>query len=687
MGGFKIQSTPSVQQQAGPVILNRDQKTGQDFGAGLFNTASQVAGQFAEKIQQQADVAQMNALKNKTFENMNQLTQEFKNNSKGVNVLEDGKALESQLQEWISLERANVPQRYQEFFDNQAQTSLSDFGRVIQSHQNTELEKYRVKEFQSGQENGVSFIGNNYTDEALVNEKVGEMVANQVAYDAANGQPEELIKENTLNTTTAARAAVLDQMIARGDFNDAKGYLNKYEPEINPAVRAKYLSRLNAAIKSRNAASKKQYIEGVNDYINYLKDGNDAEEGRYTKDQLISVLGGEQGAKLYEKIKDYEDFSKHRGKIELASPEDVNKTLDAMKPKDVEDYTRESKQYDLMASAVNARNREIAADPAKFVMKSDAVSAAYKEAQSTGDWAKFSRATIAEQERLGVPSSMTRILDKSTASIMVQDYNKGGEGAAAFVNDLRDKYGNYFPKVMKDLYKEGLPANAATVAVLGPSAAGTYLSEADKIGAKTLKENIGTDNYKELKSSVNDLLAGDFNDSTTGLANSSTIRGQMSESVEALAMYYLDNGLADSPANAAEKAYNGIIGNRYEFRQSGSTLGFGGNVYRVPKEIDGYEPDVETIDTALDALLDVVPKMSLMPPANERIKSDELREKVYKRRLQARWLTRGDDSGVELVDQNNVPVLTVDGRKIFYSWESLENIDLDSVSNMYGEFE
>ncbi|MBE4408891.1 hypothetical protein HJ024_00700 [Vibrio parahaemolyticus] len=148
----------------------------------------------------------------------------------------------------------------------------------------------------------------------------------------------------------------------------------------------------------------------------------------------------------------------------------------------------------------------------------------------------------------------------------------------------------------------------------------------------------------------------------------------------------MDNGLADGSSDAADKAFKEIISDRYQFRQSGDTFGLGGNTYRVPNEINGKQPNVDVIDGALDGILDLVPKMSLMAPADPRIQNDEMREKVYKRRLHPRWLTRGDDAGVELVDQNNVPVLTVDGRKIFYSWDDLENVDVKSMAAMYGGF-
>ena len=93
-------------------------------------------------------------------------------------------------------------------------------------------------------------------------------------------------------------------------------------------------------------------------------------------------------------------------------------------------------------------------------------------------------------------------------------------------------------------------------------------------------------------------------------------------------MYYLDNGLAESASEAADKAYNEVINDRYEFRQSGDVLGMYGNTYRIPTEIDGISPDADEIDEKLDSIINLVPKMSLMAPADARIESDELREQI-----------------------------------------------------------
>ncbi|MDG2688745.1 hypothetical protein [Vibrio parahaemolyticus] len=686
MAGIKIKSTPQVSQQVGPTVLQNQRVTGADFGGEIFSEAEKQAAYFTNKVQNQVDVAQSNKMKNDSYVAKNQMVNDFLQQSKGENVFSDAENLKTQMKKWDDDYLVNVPERYKDTFKQQSETSDLDWDRVIQRHQNTEAEKFKVAQHDATQKNSISFVGNNYDDYALVDETVREGSLRQIAYDKANGLPDEAIKNNTLSYTTAARATALDQLISVEKFNDAKSYLDKYKEQIDPAVRAKYSSRINTAIKSRNAASKKEYTNGVQNYLAYLQDGNEPQLGKYSKEQLVSVYGKDQGEKVYDEISDYEKFAESYQTIQFASPDEVKDLLGSEKPTGPEDYTREERQYSSILKAISARNKAIASDPAKFVMKNDLVSNSFKSALDSGDFSTYAQTTIAEQERLGVPPGMTRILDKDSAKNIVMKYNQGGEGAASLIENLKTQYGQYFPQVMKDLYKEKLPANVSTVAVLGDSPAATYLSEADRIGFKTLKENIGNDNYKEVQTNVNGLLDGDYLDSVIGLANQSTIKKQITTSVETLAMYYMDNGLADGSSDAADKAFKEIISDRYQFRQSGDTFGLGGNTYRVPNEINGKQPNVDVIDGALDGILDLVPKMSLMAPADPRIQNDEMREKVYKRRLHPRWLTRGDDAGVELVDQNNVPVLTVDGRKIFYSWDDLENVDVKSMAAMYGGF-
>lgn len=684
MGTVNIPGTSQARAQTGNVALDRTRATAADFGGDAFGQVADMASGFAQKLQNQADVAWNNENKNNLYSYMNEQAEQFKQNSKGKNVLKDGQQLEENFQKYIQNNRANVPERYQALYDSQAQATLSDFNRVISDHQNREIERYKVNEFQAAQTNAISFIGSNYQDEKLVNEKVRSMTANQIAYDQANGQSDEVIKANALNTTTAARSSVVDQYLSGEKLTQAKSYLEKYQEDFDPAVRSRYLSKIDAALKTRRAAAQKEYSTGVSNYISYLADGNEPIAGRYTKDQIVNVYGQEKGEKIYQQVADYEDFATKFNQVRDASPQELNELLSSQKPGSPEDYPREARQYKFLLSAVDARNKRIAQDPAAYSMSNDLVKASFQRAAENGDYESYASATIAEQERIGVPSALTRILDKTTAKNFVMQYKQGGESAADLVNNLRQQYGEYFPRVMRDLYKEDLPPNVGVVAVLGNSPAATYLSEADKIGFKTLKANVGNDDYKAIQTDVSGYIGNEYSDSINGLANQSVIKRQIQTSAETLALYYLDNGLADSTSDAAEKAYKEIISDRYEFRTSGSLLGFGGNTYRVPVEINGYSPNTDKVDNALDKLLDVIPKMSLMSPADPQIESDELREQLYKRRLQPRWLTRGDDAGVELVDQNNQPVLLVDGQKIFYTWRDLEEMDLDEVEKIWG---
>ncbi|ENC6709935.1 hypothetical protein ABKY54_004545 [Vibrio harveyi] len=687
MAKLQIRGVGQVQQNSGPTVLNQNTATGADFGGGVFNEVERATTALADKLQNQVDIAQSNKMKNEQYEAKNQMVSDYLQNSKGENAMHDAAELKERMQAWDDEYSQNVPERYKATFQQQSATSNLDWDRVVQRHQISEAEKFKVAEHQATQKNALAFIGNNYSDPALVNENIRESKERQIAYDRANGQSNDVVKANALAVTTAGRLTVADQMIGAQSYQGALDYIHKHAAEIDPAERVKYERSIGNAIKSRSNASKTQYSNQLKDYLAYLSDGNEPQPGRYTKEQLVSVLGKDKGQEAYEQVKDYEDYATKRGEIKDLSYTELTDLLTKEKPTEVKGYRQEATQFTALQRAAAARTKELAQDPAKYVItNSPMIQSEHKKAKDSGNYENYASAMVSEQTRLGVPPQFTKVLDTQSAKNMVLKYNEGGESAAQFVEGLKNSYGKYFPQVMKELSQQKLPENAITVAVLGSSPAATYLSQADKVGFKTLKENIGNDDYKSVSSSVNDNLSSEFTDTLIGLGNNTTIKNQIQKSAETLAMYYLDNGMADSASDAANKATKQIIDDRYEFRFSGSTMGFGGNAYRVPVEVNGEKVDTDKVDKSLDALIDVLPKMSLMSPADSRIKSDELREKLYKRRLQPRWLTRGDDAGVELVDQNNVPVLTADGKKLFYSWGDLEDLNIDEMKKMYEGF-
>lgn len=429
-----------------------------------------------------------------------------------------------------------------------------------------------------------------------------------------------------------------------------------WDANLTPQQMSQLTNAADNQIKSVNASSKQKLTGEIQDYISYKSSGG-SDTRNYTEDNLKAVYGEQQGAELYTQIQDVNSFADNYQKVQFASAEDLGPLMESEMVTGPEDFRTQSSQQSTMVKAVNERNKQLTADPAKYVMQSDNVKNSFEVYTQTGDGKQFAATTIAEQKRLGVPSDFTTILTKQQAGQMVSQYQEGDESAAEFVQTLRDQFGDYFPNVMRDLTGAGLSPNAATVAVLPSGSRGSaYLAQADKEGYKAIKETLATDDHKEITTTVMDEL-GDFDSTSYSVGT----RNQVKQSTELLAMKYLSSGVYDNPSDAVKAAANDVVNSRYEYQDT----------YRVPVERDAY-----LIEVGVDRLIPSVIDMDLMPPRSATLPPDVALES-YKSSLKPKAITLNDDSGVVMYDNQNEPILDSNGNLIIYTWSELEKMAED----------
>lgn len=430
-----------------------------------------------------------------------------------------------------------------------------------------------------------------------------------------------------------------------------------WDAMLTPDQSATLTNAADQQIQSLNASSKQKLSSEIDDYIAYKSAGGE-DTRQYTEDNLKAVYGNEQGAELYAQIQDVESFSSNYQKVKLAGvnelygTEDTTGILEAETVTGPEDFRTQSAQQKTMIAAVNARNKQLSADPALYALQSDNVQNSYKLYSQTGDGKSFAATTIAEQKRLGVPGDFVSVLSKPQAQQMVTQYQQGDESAAEFIQGLKAQFGDYFPTVMRDLTGAGLSPNAATVAVLPQGSRGaTYLAQADKEGYKAIKETLPSDDYKSITDSVMDEL-GDFDSTSYSVGT----RNQVKQSTELLAMKYLSAGIYDSPSDAVEAAANDVVNSRYTYQDT----------YRVPEKKDAY-----IIERGVDRVLPSILDMDLLAPRSANLPPDVAQES-YKSSLKPKAITLNDDSGVVIYDNQNEPVLDSNGNLIIYTWDELE---------------
>lgn len=429
-----------------------------------------------------------------------------------------------------------------------------------------------------------------------------------------------------------------------------------WDANLTPQQMSQLTNAADNQIKSVNASSKQKLTGEIQDYIAYKSSGG-TDTRNYTEDNLKAVYGEQQGAELYKQIQDVNSFADNYQKVQFASADELGSLLESEMVTGPEDFRTQASQQSTMVKAVNERNKQLTADPAKYALQSDNVKNSFEVYTQTGDGKQFAATTIAEQKRLGVPGDFVSVLSKPQADQMVSQYQQGDESAAQFVQTLRDQFGDYFPTVMRDLTAAGLSPNAATVAVLPSGSRGsTYLAQADKEGYKAIKETLNPDDYKSITDSVMDEL-GDFDSTSYSVGT----RNQVKQSTELLAMKYLSSGVYDNPSDAVEAAANDVVNSRYEYQDT----------YRVPVERDAY-----MIETGVDRLIPSVIEMDLLPPRSATLPPDVALES-YKSSLKPKAITLNDDSGVVMYDNQNEPILDSNGNLIIYTWDELEKLAED----------
>lgn len=429
-----------------------------------------------------------------------------------------------------------------------------------------------------------------------------------------------------------------------------------WDANLTPQQMSQLTNAADNQIKSVNASSKQKLTGEIQDYIAYKSSGG-TDTRNYTEDNLKAVYGEQQGTELYKQIQDVNSFADNYQKVQFASADELGSLLESEMVTGPEDFRTQASQQSTMVKAVNERNKQLTADPAKYALQSDNVKNSFEVYTQTGDGKQFAATTIAEQKRLGVPGDFVSVLSKPQADQMVSQYQQGDESAAEFVQTLRDQFGDYFPTVMRDLTAAGLSPNAATVAVLPSGSRGsTYLAQADKEGYKAIKETLNPDDYKSITDSVMDEL-GDFDSTSYSVGT----RNQVKQSTELLAMKYLSSGVYDNPSDAVEAAANDVVNSRYEYQDT----------YRVPVERDAY-----MIETGVDRLIPLVIEMDLLPPRSATLPPDVALES-YKSSLKPKAITLNDDSGVVMYDNQNEPILDSNGNLIIYTWDELEKLAED----------
>lgn len=318
--------------------------------------------------------------------------------------------------------------------------------------------------------------------------------------------------------------------------------------------------------------------------------------------------------------------------------------------------------YKAFQQAVAERQQALAKDPAGYVSTTRSDITALVDSSDPAQVQLGVRNSLIAQRDLGVTAP--KILGEAQSKAIVDAFanpenpDKPADNMVGIISSLEGRYGSYFPQVMAELRKAGMPAEAVALAQVKDDAAVAWrMSKAVNAGRATLRKGVaGAD---EIDKAVATSMAA-FNRTLAGQNGS----GQAAAQQVTAAQLYAYQLASEGVRNPGQVAFQDMIGKHYTFADT----------YRVPSGINAG-----SVSTGLRVLKRELPVTAIMPEGSlqdSRIDAPT-RQRMSSQVLQGSgvWLTLPDDSGVYLAYPQSagfVPGRRTDGRTISFTWAQVD---------------
>jgi soluble lytic murein transglycosylase-like protein len=414
-----------------------------------------------------------------------------------------------------------------------------------------------------------------------------------------------------------------------------------------PERLTRVLSRIGQAETQYNSTTKADrdtLAARLNDVQGALSDGRavaipEVEIRRlYPKEQADEILG---------RLGEAQQLGYAMQAVALASPQefaallanydDVGRTGEqgdeAVRP----GYAQRAKVRETLIRAWQQRAEQIKADPAAYAQRAPAVAAAVE----SGDAEAYARASLGEQERLGVAEADRRVLPKNVTAGLVQKVVEADPEkvpAALVLGEVGKQYGAMWPAVFRDMVRGGLPAEYAILGSMShPDQVGArgdaqrmLAFAATKGGEKALREAVGdTMTAKSIDDGV-DAKLSDFYETARFATGGAGLRANMREFVRNMAYYYAGQGATAS--QALDRAVSGALKAKYDFD----------GTMRVPKgKMDLAREVTRGVQAALS-------EADLAPLADGPIAAEQ-RGNLVGVAKNGFWVPNADDTGLVLM--------------------------------------
>ena len=314
------------------------------------------------------------------------------------------------------------------------------------------------------------------------------------------------------------------------------------------------------------------------------------------REEFIGTYGSQDGEKEYQ---EYLSTVQLGGDIKATAsmtPNEITALRAQYVPKPgAEDYIDQVKRRSILEKAIAANDEAKKDDPAAYVTaKTEVGKTSFAQlveltsdpqtspAMKTAYAQIYASKILAEEDRLGIPREARSVVpesyakpirDKITTAATSED-PKDRVGVIDMIKQQQQLWGEAWPEVAPKLAPPGsLPLVKAAAAGADPEAIRRLLTlpkEEAKHPSKILKEQNEV-TARNLQTALNTELAP-FKSSMVGIQRDRDYNGYFNLATELASLYVGKDGMGEK--EAAQKAFNDLIGNRYTFADT----------YRIPKD-------------------------------------------------------------------------------------------------------
>lgn len=312
-------------------------------------------------------------------------------------------------------------------------------------------------------------------------------------------------------------------------------------------------------------------------------------------------------------------------------------------------------------SLYTQQRKALEADPAAGIIARDQQTRDLYTEAANGDAGAAVQYVARVRSRAAAMGLAPRILPKAATDRLALEltFNPEKPGKRTeTLQALREQWGRHYPQVIREIAPK-LEGDARIVAAMRPDAAKVY----DSVVAQGAGKVIGlldTDTKRKVQDASRQALEP-FVETVISSPDAEARISEHIEAVQLLAASMVNRGV--DPGDAAERAADMIVRERYQFRDS----------LRVPVGIDADQIQIgaETIKAAIRPA-DLA--VRARPTATMEQTQNDLAALIRK---EGAWFTLGDETGAELrvpVNGRMLPVMLSTGKPLRRTWGELSEL-------------